>query len=359
MSEVHDPTKDHTMLENKVLCQGFNSTNSTPFVMKLDRDRTWRVGSTHVCERLDGFHPMPEDVLVSWSDHDDVMILRECGEKVSSGDGLDPLFPQEAKLAGFRVKDRATYSIGNEAFCKVVTRTNGQTEVEAIDILRKLEPSIPLPEIIYAWTDNTNSYTLIKRVEGTTLRAAWHFMSVLEQQSLVNEVAAIIHTLAQHTSTHEELLNGTGIPEVDEGPLVHRNSEEARAYYGETLPDSGAPFPLFHVSLSPSNIFVKNGRLVAITGWDRLRYFPRWYIATTIYMGPWHHFQPPLYDGLDNLAWQSDLADHLITHYGYPAHVMEYINWWNERAERMAIEDIKKEEETKAREAAKKDPVSN
>ena len=178
----------------------------------------------------------------------------------------------------------------------------GQTDAEVMDIVRKLEPSIPLPEMIHTWSDEEYSYMVVKRVEGIPLRAAWSSMSSEERERLASDVTASVHALVQHTSALEERANrGAIFVDRSERP-ERRNSEKAKAYY-LPIANSGAPFHLFHDDLSPLNILVENGRLAAIIDWELLSYQPRWYMATTTEVMPRYWFEPPLYDSDEDAAW--------------------------------------------------------
>ena len=100
---------------------------------------TWQVGRTKVIEINTA---VPEDAIASWQGDNKTYCLRERSASDPSGDFSDGHIAETKN---------AVWKIGN-AYIKCATGLSGRkTECETIRWVQTNEPSIPVPEIIYAW----------------------------------------------------------------------------------------------------------------------------------------------------------------------------------------------------------------
>lgn len=112
------------------------------------------------------------DALAAWEEDDYTYILRD----IKNGGIASASFVEssdELQLVHVGGSSSAVWTIGRAAFCKVKAwNPEMESEDKTIAFVKKIAPQISTPEVIYAWTDYSRSFLILRRIEGSTLRDA-------------------------------------------------------------------------------------------------------------------------------------------------------------------------------------------
>lgn len=104
--------------------------------------------------------------------------------------------------------------VGNEAVCKVHAWKKGlQLKSETIAFVREQAPTIPIPEVIYSWVDESidRSFLIMRRIRARTLDSAWLQLNHQQRLNIATEVAAHTATLVRITCDRFQSISGYGI----------------------------------------------------------------------------------------------------------------------------------------------------
>jgi hypothetical protein len=259
----------------------------------------WTLGSSMICVKIGVGQAQPLNTIASWKDGDSDfhLIPRDEGLLVGLGEGdsaIDRI--QECGTGG------SVFSIGSEAICKAKSWYEGrQLEGATIKFVREQFPSVPLPEVLYSWTNPAmhRTFLITRRVHARTLNTAWPDLSASQRKSIAIEVAEHCASLATKTSSTYESDSGCGVLEywlmkrvptcvptwriTTLGPLTH---SELKIYLSsmskEDIPFFGDALVFHHADLGPTNILVSDdgNNIAAIIDWEVAGYFPDFWVAT-------------------------------------------------------------------------------
>jgi hypothetical protein len=239
----------------------------------------------------------------------------------------------------------AIWFLGNEAVCKVHAWKEGlQLESETIAFVSEHFPTIPVPEVLYAWVDESinRSFLIMKRIHARTLDVAWTQLTHHQRINIAKEVAEHTATLASKTCCYLQTISGCGIgiPSLMQGyehespihnwfprtigPLSSTNLRDYMSAISSTSPPSfDDTFLLFHDDQGPTNILVSaaGDKVEAIIDWTSAAYLPRFWIATVALA----HAGFTLDDDNSD-AWARMLVKALETH-GSHERLSEFQQW--------------------------------
>jgi hypothetical protein len=140
-----------------------------------------------VCEKVNNGELKPADTVADWQDGDSAFYLRKRLANGLSGGG---------DTAAGRVyvggTSSAVWCLGASAFCKVHAWVEGlELEANALRWVREQAPEVPIPELIYSWTDHDLSRTFLitKRVNGETLEQAWPRLAPPQRLQIADDIA--------------------------------------------------------------------------------------------------------------------------------------------------------------------------
>lgn len=267
---------------------------------------SWSIGTSMLCEQLQGQQPPPEDAVAHWNDGDSVFCLRPKLPTTSpSGDSAAGRFYDHF----FR---SAAWNLSPNVICKASGWIEGmETEGVTLEFVAKEFPSVPIPEVIHHWVDPSwnRCFIITRRVRGERLNDVWCRVSHEQRMDVAAQLAKHSVTMAEIGSVRCAKPTGVGIcfeaelfsgvpEEVVEAwpswkPVLHPvlTVEEFTArtieLRGTAPPDMGQYFMFAHMNMGPTNIFVlmpaeKTGRveLSAIIDWKSAGFYPHWYIST-------------------------------------------------------------------------------
>ncbi|KAJ5585077.1 uncharacterized protein N7459_004877 [Penicillium hispanicum] len=290
----------------------------------------WRLGSKVECKKI----TEPEQSsLATWKDGDSWYMLQTASSE------QPPSIPapssNDCRLIHEGGTLSAVWAIGNDAFCKVKKWDfETSSESDAIEFVRKHAPQVPVPEVIYTWMDKDQSFLVLKRVPGVTLRDAWQTLSANQQDSILNEVVHLCDILASVTSPLLQNVQGGSVLEPylahsGEQTLEPLTVSDCKKYFCraelDTNPDIGEEFYLYHPDLGPGNIMILDQKISAIIDWESAGFYPRFWISTKPSVSPGHNFYPPV-PGVEDHEWRRRLRGRLEEQ-GYPYFDEWYMKW--------------------------------
>ncbi|KAJ5130528.1 Zinc finger PHD-type [Penicillium bovifimosum] len=138
---------------------------------------------------------------------------------------------------------------------------------KAEDSLRDIGVAVPV--IYFYGTIEGRNVTIESRIAGVSLEVAWKYLDREQIEGLKNQSRQIIQRLGKIGSTTDEPsyvcrdLNAHNVPSVE--------SRERDILF--TTKDKEDDFCLAHNNLVPSNIIVRDDRVVGIAGWRQCGYF--------------------------------------------------------------------------------------
>ena len=265
----------------------------------------WNIGSLYFCENYDNPDLVPDDALKTWKDSGTSMCLRpQAAPLTSKGSGWSKQGRIKSTTSG------CVWTIGVETMVKVQNWTEStQLEGRTIKFINDKCPQVPTTKVIHEWVDPAwnRSFMIMRRAPGVTLMHVWYDMTSSQRQDIADQVAVHIKSLAQHTSSKVETVQGLGV--VDLGTVIGqmprklvpkwpswkqwRHSPFTRdafiahlryTYDCTSVPDVGKEFVLYNPDIN--NVIVKwpepgkKGELVQIIDWDFTGYWPRYCVAS-------------------------------------------------------------------------------
>lgn len=265
-------------------------------VARIDNN-TWIIGPL-VCERVDLLTQVPPGIITSWWDRaGTIAYLRyhESHEVILNG------VPDSDRVDTW-THSSVVWPVGESAFCKVRAWCEDvEAEASTISMVRETFRNIPVPLVIFSWFDDrlARTYTITRRLSGSTLAEVWADMTYDQRLSVAEEIASYCAKMATITNDHFQSASGYGVVEeqfmitknADEQPYLPRSFDpctatELAAELGklstEPLPNIDALFVFYHANLRPSNIIVSNDdkKVTGILGWEAAAFYPRFWVAT-------------------------------------------------------------------------------
>ena len=162
----------------------------------------------------------------------------------------------------------ADWSVGNDAFCKSKTLTEGVTsETTTLAFIYSQKPYFEIPRVIYETKDNIRSYLFITRVPGRTLAVAWPTLDEAWKYHYVEEVVKICETLTGWERPTFGGVDGKHMPEhyLAKRPEDYITNPYDRDFRPQELTENCqmlgmdcSTFVLYHADLGPVNIIVED-----------------------------------------------------------------------------------------------------
>lgn len=170
-------------------------------------------------------------------------------------------------------------------------------EVWASRLLKK-HTKVPTPAVVAAWKEGHVAITIVERAKGQPLAEVWSSLPEARRTSVAKQVAGHVQDW-RHMKKHEiAALDGGRLFRDDAGKetgaekVSIKDDAQYRAFVQEKIVAQGwqqmtaemavelipacQPFVFTHGNLTMDNIFVREGRVVAITGLGRAAYLPVW-----------------------------------------------------------------------------------
>ena len=295
------------------------------------------IGSLKICQKITD--SVPEDQEAVWEDADHT---RFCIRPNPTG--IPATYDENALVEpAFDTRGVGIYLISHGVVVKVKSLNTGGSsrEPEAMKMIRKQAPSVPVPEVLHHWDDPHwfCHITIMRQVPGMPIAWAWYKLDPVHQQRLVQEIADHIQAVGEIQSEIAIYANGESLADgklIPKGPNYEFDIPDHNDYYfnmkqlkefldAEDWPHKCPPeglgdrFHFCHMDPSPWHFFIYNGveppppglvqnipleeqaklHISGIIDWERSGFFPRYMVS--------HQFQ-----GLPLLG----LPDH---QYGMPS----------------------------------------
>jgi hypothetical protein len=143
----------------------------------------WTIGTSVLCYAFEDTKHHPANSLASWKDGTIIFYLvrRNASSPPVPAPGLGDSNAGRVYDAG---SGCGVWFIRNEAVVKVKSWTPGQqSEASTIKFVRENAPSVPLPEVIRYWKDESanRSFLVMRRVKGRSLAEVWPDLSNKQQ----------------------------------------------------------------------------------------------------------------------------------------------------------------------------------
>ncbi|CAH0046380.1 unnamed protein product [Clonostachys solani] len=266
------------------------------FSISRTRPGQWILGSKMICERVQNPESKPVDALVSWEAEKSTFYLRRRTPE-------DPKKRADAETDRVSVSgvSAAVWCIGQRLFKAHAWHGSMELESSNLRFVKKKAPSVPVPDVIYEWTDpdTDRNFLVTTRIKGRTLEEAWPYLTFDQRTQAAEEVAQHIANLAKNTSSSFKTIWGCGVLEPgllykprEDYPLWRprllgpfQEEEDMRGYMlrisNEEPPDIDEEFLFYHAELGPKNIIVKDdGHVSGIMNWESAAYYPSFWVAT-------------------------------------------------------------------------------
>lgn len=294
----------------------------------------WLLGPSLICER--------EDEKSSSAFH-----TRFVAPDGSNSKGLESLegSPPDPKgpIQFVRcIATHATWRIGQWAYFKSKPWTPGQgTEAAAIKFVQQNAPSVPVPTVLEHYVDPqaNRSYTLLLSVPGEDLNDLWKDLPYEKQNSVIQQVAEHIDTLAQLKNDRPVSAEGGMIKEPW---LQHFNPETPFHLWGLLDPNKTKEWEpiwgveenklvFYHCDLGPTNIKVEvqkgEPKVTGILDWEVAGFLPRGWIVTKFLVSGGLDFDWEGEGEEDESVWRLSLAEFLVEKKGYKGFANRWIKW--------------------------------
>lgn len=288
---------------------------------------SWLLGSSLILERDD----TSNDFRTRFVEPENVT-----GLKWSSPDPKGPI--QLVRCMGMQ----ATWRIGQWAYFKSKSWALGQgTEAAAIKFVQENALSVPVPVVLEHYVDSQEgrSYTLLLSVPGEDLNEVWKSFSSEQKESVIQQVAEHIDTLAQ---LKNDRLVSAGGEMVLEPYLQRYNPETPIHLRGFLDPNTSKEweqiwgvdenkFVFYHSDLGPTNIKVevqtKGAKVTGLLDWETAGFLPRGWIATKCRVSGGMDFDWDSEGEEDETVWRSSLAKVLVEEKGYKEFANRWAKW--------------------------------
>ena len=297
---------------------------------------SWLLGSSLICER-DGISSSAFRTRLVESDGSNSQVQENVAcLQWSPPDPKGPI--QFVRCIG----NQATSRIGQWAYFKSRSWTPGQgTEAGAIKFVQQHAPSVPVPTVLESYVDPLagRSYTLLLSVPGDDLNEVWKTLTFEQQNSLIQQVAEHIDTLAH--LKNDKLVSAEG-EMIFEPWLQHFNPETPYHLRGLLDPNKGKEweqiwgveenkFVFYHCDLGPTNIKVEvqmgEPKVTGLLDWEAAGFLPRGWIATKFRVSGGLDFD---WDGEgeeDECVWREGLSQFLVEKKGYKEFANRWVKW--------------------------------
>lgn len=167
--------------------------------------------------------------------------------------------------------------------------------------------TIPIPAVVKDWVDkNGRHFTMVERVEGETLEAAWPKLSSDAKDRIAEQTANFLQQLRNLQSDKMASIGDAPLyggflwlqnRDGPDGPFasddelwqcmerrLEKLPQKARDALRMQIPPC-APYTFTNGALHFDSIIVKDGSLAGIVGWSRAGYKPVWWEYTAAAIG--------------------------------------------------------------------------
>ncbi|MCJ1384696.1 hypothetical protein MMC17_007814 [Xylographa soralifera] len=333
------------------------------------KEGCWAFGSSMRCERLENSNA-PEDAIKEWKDADGIAYcLRPQNPSLEKNECGPP-----EKPFNHRQWASVLFEIGKDILVKVKYSPLGKDSVEgdAMDLVRRCVPSVPVPECIHYWIDQKwdRSFLIMPRVHGVLLNEAWWGLSEQEKENICDNLAKYQDLIARNITSNvfqgvtgkayrhrcfsaKNLCLGAWDHDLQDvpGPLTADELREQMSTIsgGAPIMDLSPVFHLYHGDLSPTNVVLSVGekpedggeREVTVAGiidWEMAGFVPVWWI--TLYPclshgAYWLTLPAPEIDPDPdwNITWDYVLMlNDMMQDYGYESG-LKHMDWYTEYEE--------------------------
>ncbi|MCJ1391320.1 hypothetical protein MMC18_004183 [Xylographa bjoerkii] len=336
------------------------------------------------CERLEHCNT-PEDAITVWKDADGVAYCLRPQDPVLEQNEYGPL----NKPFNHRQWSSALFEIGKDILVKVKYSPPAWYSIEgdAMNLVRRCAPAVPVPECIHYWIDQkwNRSFLIMPRIHGVLLNDAWWYLSEKEKEGICSELAAYQDLIGRNITSNVfqgvtgeayrhrifsaiDLCIGRWDSDTRDvpGPLTADQLREQMSNIsgGAPIVDLSPVFHLFHGDLSPTNVILSVGEqpdngaerevgVAAIIDWETAGFVPGWWI--TLYPGIrngayWLTLPPPEVDADPdvNIAWDYvTTLDPMMQEYGW-AHGDMHMDWYMEYCEARLRQEEREFKEAKS-----------
>ncbi|SLM35102.1 Protein kinase-like domain [Lasallia pustulata] len=264
-------------------------------------DGQWALGGSMLCERVADSVSAPSDAITTWKDGQGVDY---CLRPLTTRLPVPPYDNDNAPAIPWN-RNTTIFEIGCDVLIKVnyMAANERSTEGEAMRLVQKLAPSVPVPEAIHFWHDKEleRVFIITRRVHGKMLDDVWHSLKREDQKQVVKELAAYTKSLAKITAPAFQDVEGHHLAErclipYDSDKLEPFTAEELREHMrnvsnGIEPPEFGPEFHLFHANTSPSNVLLSGTdeartegkshvHVAGIVDWHDAGFYPKFWITT-------------------------------------------------------------------------------
>jgi len=254
----------------------------------------------------------PEDAIAAWKDTDGVAYCLR---------SQDPTLEENeigiaSKPFHHEYWSEVSIEIGKDILVKVKYFPPGWTDTEgdAMDLVRRCTPEVPIPECIHHWIDQkwNRSFLIRRRVPGVELGEVWWRLSYKEKQSLCRELAEYQDSVARNITSNgyqnasgkarkngfysaNDVCKRRWDPDTRDVPVLPLTADQLREQMskysgGIPIPDLSPVFHFSHEDLGPTNVIVSIGdqpedggerkvNVAAIIDWASAVYVPSWWIT--------------------------------------------------------------------------------
>lgn len=218
----------------------------------------------------------------------------------------------------YGVSNRGVWSVGSRYVIKDRGDKPPNFDPQNLPFLQAAT-TIPVPTILDEWSEPGDvHFTIMRRIEGTTLKEAWPSLSGPERQRIARQTVDYLGQLRKLQSDRLQGLGGAplycvfllggdyGLPH---GPFksddelwdamaesLGKLSDGERHRLRQLMPPA-APYTFTHGDLAIQNIMVQGGNVTAILDWESSGYFPVW----------WEFVKLAIIDGPEDIEWKSVL----------------------------------------------------
>ena len=254
-----------------------------------------------LCERIADGASAASDAITTWKDG---QAVDYCLRPLKTRLPVPPYDDDNAPALPWN-RNTAIFEIGRDVLVKVkyTAADERSTEGKTVRLVRKLVPSVPVPEAIHFWHDKKleRIFIITRRVHGKMADDVWHSLKAEDHVQVARELAAYQKSIAEITAPAFQDVEGHRIPDRHFLPYDGEwhepfTAEELReqlrkASNGIEPPEFGPEFHLFHGDLGPSNVILSgmdeprtegesHVHVAGIVDWQYAGFYPKFWITT-------------------------------------------------------------------------------
>ncbi|MCJ1457351.1 hypothetical protein MMC28_007719 [Mycoblastus sanguinarius] len=237
----------------------------------------WALGAYKICQQITD--TIPEDQEAVWEDADHI---RFC---IRPQPVIPATFDENAQVTPqFHTRGVGIYQIGRGVLVKFKHMGMGGSsrEPEAMKLIQKEAPSVPVPEVFHHWKDPEwfCYVTIMREIPGREIGMVWFALDESQKQRLAEEAADHFRAIAEIQSETAQYANGENLcdglivsstdsiyldewAEPEQGSLrfnFKQLNEYRQSKRWPLLPEGyGDRFHLCYMDANPDHFFVSDG----------------------------------------------------------------------------------------------------